>query len=121
MRRTPASAGASGANAERHVRRASTPTAVVSVARSVRLSEAPGFGKPITTYDSDSVGAAAYHAGLDDAERSRVQDGFASGRIPVVCATNAFGMGIERIAMLKYGIADMRLLFDNDLRFLKQF
>jgi len=33
----------------------------------------------------------------------------------------AFGMGIERIAMLKYGIADMRLLFDNDLRFLKQF
>ena len=33
----------------------------------------------------------------------------------------AFGLGIERIAMLKYGIDDMRLLFDNDLRFLKQF
>lgn len=33
----------------------------------------------------------------------------------------AFGMGIERIAMLKYGIDDMRYLFDNDLRFLKQF
>lgn len=33
----------------------------------------------------------------------------------------AFGMGIERIAMLKYGIADMRLLFENDLRFLRQF
>ncbi len=33
----------------------------------------------------------------------------------------AFGMGIERIAMLKYGINDMRLLFDNDVRFLKQF
>jgi phenylalanyl-tRNA synthetase alpha chain len=33
----------------------------------------------------------------------------------------AFGMGIERIAMLKYGISDMRLLFDNDLRFLRQF
>lgn len=33
----------------------------------------------------------------------------------------AFGMGIERIAMLKYGISDMRLLFDNDLRFLSQF
>ncbi len=33
----------------------------------------------------------------------------------------AFGMGIERIAMLKYGIDDMRNLFDNDLRFLKQF
>lgn len=33
----------------------------------------------------------------------------------------AFGMGIERIAMLKYGINDMRLLFENDLRFLSQF
>lgn len=33
----------------------------------------------------------------------------------------AFGMGIERIAMLKYGISDMRLLFENDLRFLAQF
>jgi phenylalanyl-tRNA synthetase alpha chain len=33
----------------------------------------------------------------------------------------AFGMGIERIAMLKYGISDMRLLFENDLRFLTQF
>jgi phenylalanyl-tRNA synthetase alpha chain len=33
----------------------------------------------------------------------------------------AFGMGLERIAMLKYGINDMRLLFDNDLRFLQQF
>ncbi|MEQ8200222.1 MAG: phenylalanine--tRNA ligase subunit alpha [Syntrophomonadaceae bacterium] len=33
----------------------------------------------------------------------------------------AFGMGIERIAMLKYKINDMRLLFDNDKRFLKQF
>ncbi|MCL6088215.1 MAG: phenylalanine--tRNA ligase subunit alpha [Actinobacteria bacterium] len=33
----------------------------------------------------------------------------------------AFGMGIERIAMLKYGIDDIRLLFENDIRFLKQF
>ena len=33
----------------------------------------------------------------------------------------AFGMGIERIAMLKYGIDDIRILFENDLRFLKQF
>jgi phenylalanyl-tRNA synthetase alpha chain len=33
----------------------------------------------------------------------------------------AFGMGIERIAMLKYGIDDLRLFFDNDLRFLRQF
>ncbi len=33
----------------------------------------------------------------------------------------AFGMGVERIAMLKYGIDDIRLLFENDLRFLRQF
>jgi phenylalanyl-tRNA synthetase alpha chain len=33
----------------------------------------------------------------------------------------AFGMGVERIAMLKYGINDLRLFFDNDHRFLRQF
>jgi phenylalanyl-tRNA synthetase alpha chain len=33
----------------------------------------------------------------------------------------AFGMGVERIAMLKYGINDIRLFFENDYRFLKQF
>ena len=33
----------------------------------------------------------------------------------------AFGMGIERIAMLKYGIDDIRLFFENDVRFLRQF
>lgn len=33
----------------------------------------------------------------------------------------AFGFGIERLAMKKYGIADIRLLFENDLRFLNQF
>jgi len=33
----------------------------------------------------------------------------------------AFGMGIERIAMLKFGINDIRLFFSNDLRFLRQF
>ena len=33
----------------------------------------------------------------------------------------AFGMGVERLAMLRYGIGDLRLNFDNDLRFLRQF
>lgn len=33
----------------------------------------------------------------------------------------AFGMGVERIAMLKYSIDDIRLFFENDVRFLKQF
>jgi phenylalanyl-tRNA synthetase alpha chain len=33
----------------------------------------------------------------------------------------AFGMGVERLAMLRYGINDLRLFFENDLRFLRQF
>ncbi len=33
----------------------------------------------------------------------------------------AFGLGLERIAMLKYGISDIRLFFENDMRFLEQF
>ena len=33
----------------------------------------------------------------------------------------AFGMGVERIAMLKYGVKDLRLYFENDIRFLHQF
>ena len=33
----------------------------------------------------------------------------------------AFGLGIERIAMLKYGIDDIRMLFDGDVRFMRQF
>ncbi|MDR2166257.1 MAG: phenylalanine--tRNA ligase subunit alpha [Clostridiales bacterium] len=40
---------------------------------------------------------------------------------PEVYSGFAFGMGLERIAMQRYNIDDMRLLFDNDMRFLKQF
>jgi len=46
--------------------------------------------------NASGVRAAAYHAGLEDKERTRVQDAFAAGTLPVVCATNAFGMGIDR-------------------------
>jgi phenylalanyl-tRNA synthetase alpha chain len=40
---------------------------------------------------------------------------------PEVYSGFAFGMGVERIAMLKYGVNDLRLFFENDVRFLKQF
>ncbi len=40
---------------------------------------------------------------------------------PEVYSGFAFGMGVERIAMLKYRIDDMRLLYENDVRFLNQF
>ena len=33
----------------------------------------------------------------------------------------AFGLGVERLTMLRYGVNDLRLFFENDLRFLKQF
>ena len=33
----------------------------------------------------------------------------------------AFGMGVERLSMLRYGVNDLRIYFDNDLRFLEQF
>ena len=33
----------------------------------------------------------------------------------------AFGMGVERLAMLRYGVTDLRAFFENDVRFLRQF
>jgi ATP-dependent DNA helicase RecQ len=45
---------------------------------------------------AEGIQAAAYHAGMKDVDRTRVQDAFAAGTLPVVCATNAFGMGIDR-------------------------
>lgn len=44
-----------------------------------------------------------------------------SGYDPKEVTGFAFGMGVERIAMLKYGVGDLRLFFSNDLRFLRQF
>jgi phenylalanyl-tRNA synthetase alpha chain len=44
-----------------------------------------------------------------------------SGYDPELVQGFAFGMGIERIAMLRHGIPDLRMFFDNDLRFLEQF
>jgi phenylalanyl-tRNA synthetase alpha chain len=43
------------------------------------------------------------------------------GYDPEACTGFAFGMGVERIAMLKYGIGDLRMFFENDVRFLSQF
>lgn len=44
-----------------------------------------------------------------------------SGYDAELCTGFAFGMGVERIAMLKYGIGDLRMFFENDVRFLGQF
>jgi phenylalanyl-tRNA synthetase alpha chain len=43
------------------------------------------------------------------------------GYDPEVVSGFAFGMGIERIAMIRYGISDIRAIYENDMRFLRQF
>ncbi|NIP82020.1 MAG: hypothetical protein GWM90_23490, partial [Gemmatimonadetes bacterium] len=50
--------------------------------------------------------AAAYHAGIPAGERRRLQDAFMAGELPVVVATNAFGMGIDK--------PDVRLVVHHD-------
>ncbi len=62
----------------------------------VYASTRRGAGAAADTLRAAGVKAEAYHAGLEDGERVRVQDAFASGAARVVCATNAFGMGIDR-------------------------
>ena len=53
------------------------------------------------------LSAAAYHAGMPDEQRTRVQDRFMAGKLSVVVATNAFGMGVDK--------ADVRLVVHADL------
>ena len=45
----------------------------------------------------------------------------AAGVDPEEFTGYAFGMGVERLAMLRYGVSDLRTFFENDLRFLRQF
>jgi ATP-dependent DNA helicase RecQ len=59
------------------------------------------------TLRGHGVVAEHYHAGLDPRERTRVQDAFVAGRVPVVVATTAFGMGIDKpdvrlVALVNY-------------------
>ena len=42
-----------------------------------------------------------------------------AGRDDETYTAYAFGMGVERLAMLRYGVNDLRLFFENDLRFLQ--
>ncbi len=66
-----------------------------------------GTEKVAADLRANGVNAAAYHAGLSAAERSRVQEGFIRDRVPVIAATIAFGMGIDK--------PDVRLVVHLDL------
>ena len=60
-------------------------------------------------------------AALLDAGVARVVVGSTAVNDPEKVKGFAFGMGVERIAMLLYGINDLRLFFEDDIRFLEQF
>jgi ATP-dependent DNA helicase RecQ len=56
---------------------------------------------------SSGINAAGYHAGMDAGDRKWVQEGFLSGRAPVIVATNAFGLGIDK--------PDVRFVIHHDM------
>ena len=66
----------------------------------VRDAPKPGLVYVATRKDArryaEELGAEPFHAGMKAAERERVQDAFMSGRVDVVVATSAFGMGIDK-------------------------
>lgn len=57
-------------------------------------------------------------AGLRDGSPEQLRN---VGIDPEIYSGFAFGMGMERLTMLRYGVTDLRSFFENDLRFLKQF
>src|SRR5207244_3338223 len=52
--------------------------------------------KVVTALRANGVDALGYHAGMPDAERTSVQERFVRGEAPVIAATNAFGMGVDK-------------------------
>src|SRR5207244_8362844 len=52
--------------------------------------------KVVASLRASGVEALGYHAGMDDAERTSVQDRFVKGDAPIIVATNAFGMGVDK-------------------------
>jgi ATP-dependent DNA helicase RecQ len=72
------------------------PTLVASRRSLVYAATRRNAEQAAVTLQEAGIDALPYHAGLPEADRTRAQERFASGSIRVVCATNAFGMGIDR-------------------------
>ena len=67
-------------------------------------------------------GVQAHRLDRDPRQRHGASGGLRGGRLRPGAVTGfAFGMGIERVAMLKWDVGDIRLFYENDLRFLGQF
>jgi ATP-dependent DNA helicase RecQ len=84
---------------------------IASIQQELRVSGLPGIVYCSTRKNAEQAAAALqaagfkallYHAGLDDRERTRVQELFMSGKADLAVATNAFGMGVDK--------ADLRLV-----------
>lgn len=73
------------------VRRHTVPPAIVYV---TTRAEAEAFGEDLAAH---GFAAASYHAGMDAGVRAEILDKFTSGELRVVCATIAFGMGIDAV------------------------
>ena len=56
----------------------------------------PVEGSSIAALNKSGIKSDFYHAGLSSAQRARRQEAWKSGKVPVVVATNAFGMGIDK-------------------------
>ncbi|MDX2128229.1 MAG: ATP-dependent DNA helicase RecQ [Chloroherpetonaceae bacterium] len=67
------------------------PGSAIVYSMSRKLAEETAF-----YLNQNGYRAAFYHAGLPDEKRAEIQDGFFSGKYPIICSTNAFGMGINK-------------------------
>lgn len=102
-----------GAEVKTRLRPSYFPFTEPSVEVDVSCFECGGKGCPLCKHTGwiEVLGAGVvHHSVLENC-----------GTDPNVYSGFAFGIGIERIAMLKYGINNIGLMFENDLRFLKQF
>ncbi len=87
-----------------------------SVLRRVEFADKPGIVYVATHHHAESIAeelrdrgveALAYHGGMKAKERDAIQNRFMSGEVPVIVATSAFGMGVDR--------PDIRFVYHGDV------
>ena len=81
---------------ERAEKEAELPKLLTQTPAIVYAATRKNVERATTALRAAGLRAGMYHAGLDSHERTRVQDDFMGGQLPVIVATNAFGMGIDK-------------------------